>query len=94
MSEYDEKETVYNGVLAVEAGLIVGGSTKNQDGEEVTVYMQRLTWEGHDFLDSARDEGAWNHAKDAAAKSGGALSFDVLKSVLATYVKSKLGLGM
>lgn len=93
LSEYCEKEVVYNGVLAIEAGLIVGKSIQDHTGEEIAISILRLTWAGHDFLDSARDEGAWNHAKDAATKSGGALSFDVLKAVLTTYVKSKLGLG-
>lgn len=92
LCEYDDNEVIYNSVLAIEAGLIVGESIQDENGDEVTTFRRRLTWAGHDFLDSARDEGAWNHAKEAAAKSGGTLSFDVLKAVLTTYVKSKFGL--
>jgi hypothetical protein len=55
-----------------------------------TVNIQRLTWEGHEFLDSARNKEAWKHANEVAKKNGGVLSFEVLKTVLTTYIKSKL----
>ena len=91
LEKYDDKLVVYNTVLVIEAGLAIGITVKDQTGIEVSVTLMRLTWEGHDFLDSARDIGAWNHAKELAKKSGGSLSFGVLKAVLTGYVKSELG---
>lgn len=66
--------------LLHEAGLIDAIDFGDM-GEECWL-PQRLTWEGHDFLDAARDETRWNKAKEIAGAKGGALSFDVLKALL------------
>lgn len=41
----------------------------------------KLTWEGHEFLDAAREDTRWNKAKEVAAKTG-SLTFSMLKEVL------------
>jgi hypothetical protein len=49
----------------------------------------RLTWQGHEFLDAARDDTRWNKAKDAMAQVGGFV-FDVAKSLLIELMKQQL----
>ena len=44
--------------------------------------VQRLTWEGHDFLSKAREVSTWKRAKELIVAKGGPLTFDILKSVL------------
>jgi hypothetical protein len=51
-----------------------------------------LTWEGHEFLDAARNKTMWNRAKTALTTQGAGLSFDVMKALLLGYVKQELGL--
>ncbi len=51
-----------------------------------------LTWEGHEFIDAARNDGIWNKAKDLMIKETGGMSLDVLKTLL-TQLATKAVLG-
>ncbi len=64
--------------LVVERGLARGEPTLS--GWALT----GLTWEGHDFLDNARDSRVWKAAKDAA----GRFSFGVFTATLAEAAKA------
>lgn len=46
-------------------------------------HIARLTWQGHEFLDNARNEQAWNSARSQVARHGGSVSLGVLKQLLA-----------
>jgi len=50
-----------------------------------------LTWAGHDFLDAARNERAWEFAKRSISKVG-TVAFDVTKALLIQWAKQQLGL--
>ncbi len=70
--------------LLYEAGLIRGEkicSTSTPD-RIVKIIPFGLTWAGHDFTDSIKNDGIWNKAKDAVSSKLSGLPFDVLKAVL------------
>lgn len=50
-----------------------------------------LTWQGHEFLDAARDDKNWNTAKGLLAKAGG-FTLDVFKSVLVSLLRQQVEL--
>jgi hypothetical protein len=52
----------------------------------------RLTWEGHEFLEAARDDTRWNKAKDIIQEKGGSLTFDVIKALLVQLARQVVGL--
>jgi|TARA_B110000093_G_scaffold133925_1_gene143340 hypothetical protein len=52
-----------------------------------------LTWQGHEFIEAARNDGIWNKAKDIMLKKTGGMSLDVLK-VLLTDLAKKAVLGV
>ena len=52
-------------------------------------YLVRLTWEGHEFIDNARNESVWTKAKEKA----GSASFTVLKQLLVELAKQALKFG-
>jgi hypothetical protein len=52
----------------------------------------RLTWDGHEFLDSIRDDSVWSAVKKRLAPIGGSVSIGVLRAVAVEVVKSRLGL--
>jgi len=75
-----EQSTIsYHAQLLYEAGYIDGYERKTQAGN--TIYPQRLTWEGHEFLDAAREKKIWDKAKEAMNATG-SFSFSVLKAIL------------
>jgi hypothetical protein len=49
--------------------------------------LKRLTWEGHEFLDKAKNEKVWNKAKSIIKEKGISLSLDALKIALTESVK-------
>ncbi|SRR6266545_1190172 len=81
------EELYYNAQQAHDAGLIearfLRGSTE--------FHVLRLTYQGHEFLDAARNETLWARAKETVTKNTGALTLEGLKIALAALVKHALG---
>ena len=85
----------YHLLLLHEAELIAGLVVVECDnGELITqiVSKPRLTWIGHEFLDTARDETIWNQAKERVGKSVGTVAMSVLSALLIEISKRQLGL--
>lgn len=53
------------------------------------IEVERLTWEGHDFLDSVRDPKVWSKTKGYLSKVG-SVGFDVLKDVAKAVAKDQI----
>jgi hypothetical protein len=71
----DPARLVYHVMLLAEAGLIIARDMTNTSG--MAWMPVRLTWEGHEFLDKARDEGIWRKAVELAKeKTGGVCSVE------------------
>jgi hypothetical protein len=51
-----------------------------------------LTSLGHDFIDSARNDTVWSHAKEKVKTVGGSVSLAIFQQVLNSLVKSTLGM--
>lgn len=51
-----------------------------------------LTWQGHEFLDTARNETIWNKAKGRLTEVTGGWSLELLKAYLLFEGKRQLGI--
>ena|ERR1035437_490631 len=91
LSGYTKEQIIYHGALLVEAGLVHGTVVDALSGL-AGVQMIRLTWEGHEFLDAARNEALWKKVAAASLKIGGGLTLPLAKALLAKYAKELLGL--
>jgi hypothetical protein len=84
---HDGLEIAYHIQIVAEAGFI--------EAEELTsntIYdwrAKRLTWDGHEFLDTVRDTETWNEVKSGAAKAGAA-SLQFLWEIGKEIAKQKL----
>lgn len=58
-SDYSDAEIGYHPTLLIEAGLV-----KGKTGVEVMPAINRLTWQGHEFLPDIRDPGVWAKTKE------------------------------
>jgi Hypothetical protein (DUF2513) len=84
----DPAEVVEHVHLLVERGLVRGVPARSGG---YTHYLDpNLTWEGHDFIVSARDDSTWARAKRTILERGGALVFEVLKQTLADLAKGQI----
>ena len=86
----NDAEITYHVMLLAEAGLIEARNLSAYDGIRWT--PTRLTWQGHDFLDAAKNETIWQKAKKYVQDKGGAVTFEVLKAVLAQTALKQVGL--
>lgn len=94
---WTEEQIQYHVVLLAEAGFIeasVNGVPDNEDPSlaHVIYSVRRLTYKGHEFLDTVRDPAIWRKVKEKA-KAAGAMTLPVIAQVGAAFIKSQLGLG-
>ena len=89
----DAKEVSYHVMLLHEAGLIVGQDLSTSDGLEWL--PKRLTYKGHEFLDTVRDGEVWRRTKAGAEKAGVAglgVLLELGKAYGKEVLKEKLGI--
>ena len=87
---FEKADEAYNAALLKDAGLIVGSITPGGLGSIVRVEANRLTWEGHEFLDSARNDTIWNKAKERIIKPGVSWTFAILGEFLKAEAQRQL----
>jgi hypothetical protein len=81
-----ENEISYHVMLLHEAGLLEALDLSTLSG--VCWKPQRLTYNGHQFLDAARSDTVWQKAKSWAQKTTGTPTLEGLKLVLPHVVKA------
>jgi len=90
--EFSVEERAYHVQLLIDAGLVEGIVRKGPQGAFTGAIVSRLTWDGHDFLQSVREDTVWNKAKEQVLKPGASWTFDILKEWAKYELKKKLGL--
>ncbi len=89
--DYTQEQIGYHAYLLGEAGLAVVNNDTGIGEKTPRARVIRLTWAGHEFLDSARERQIWNQAKDMVKKIGGA-SLPIWLNLLNELAKKQLGL--
>src|SRR5690349_5645556 len=80
---YTDLEIGYHMILLHEAGYLRCEIERTKSSNRVIkVHPFSLTWQGHDFLDAARNDKVWKKALSLGQKKLGSLPFDVLNSLL------------
>lgn len=90
VDEHDRYDVTYHLRLLESKGLIEGIDVSTHDGPKF--WPRCLTWEGHEFLENAKNETVWQQTKKRLAEAGGSASFEVIKALL-TQVAFKVVLG-
>ena len=91
--DIDKTIAIYHLNLMEQAGLTENNIKYVSDGP-YWVYSQ-LTWEGHDFLDSIKNDTIWDKTKESIKSKGleiGQVSFNVLKDYVVIRLREKLGM--
>lgn len=82
---YDEPTVARHFALLEEAGFIDANLARYEGRGALQGTVERLTWAGHEFLDTTRNETVWNRTKELVKEKSGSASFEVFKA-LATEV--------
>lgn len=92
LAAYSNEQIVYHKNLLIEAGLVAGAVSKNSVGYPTAAHVIRLTWAGHEFLDSARNEGIWRKAIARLGDIGSTVSVALLQEFLTKLLRQQLKL--
>jgi hypothetical protein len=70
--------------------LLIDGEVLDGEREQSGGFVARkLTWAGHDFLDSVRDPKIWSATKDKVKKAGG-FTIDIIAGAAKETIKHEL----
>ena len=89
---YTQEQINYHAGLLIEAGLAEGQGLCTMGDPTPKYTLFKLTWNGHEFLDAARDDGRWKTAMAKVAEMGGTVTIGVLQSILVAVMKVKFGI--
>jgi len=92
LSAYTEAQQVEHSTLLIEAGLVHGQVIEDGQGMPTGTNVLRLTWAGHEFLASARNETIWKKADDQINKAGVSVTVSILQELLKQLLKQSLGM--
>jgi hypothetical protein len=87
---YTNEQIQYHLGLIYQAGLIDAEPAGSFEGASWIV--KGLTWNGHEFVEAARDKNRWQKAKDIVLDKVGSLAFSHLLPVLLDLGLQRLGL--
>jgi len=81
--ERDKDQLLEHLELLIDASLLEGQVARSsmRGPRVLKVQVERLTWEGQEFLETIRNEQVWGRIKKHLAEKGGGISFEVLKSL-------------
>ena len=85
LPDADDQVVSYHIMILNEAGLLVGIDVS--DNERIRWLAVRLTWDGHDFVEAARDDTRWAKAKRTITERGGVMLVEVLKQLLVQFAR-------
>ena len=92
LKDYDKADIAYTLVILKEGGF-VDANISQTDSIIANIVINRLTYSGHEYLQSIKDNTNWNKVKSVATKLGAySLSFvgDIAKSVLSSAIQAAL----
>ena len=82
----------YNVGLMHDADLVDARVISNSQGLPAQAAILKITWEGHDFLDAAKDDTIWNTVKAKVLAPGVSWTVSIFMDYLKLEAKKKLGL--
>lgn len=90
--KFSVQERAYHVQLLIDAGLVEGTARRDAKGDFTGAVVSRLTWAGHDFLQSIRDDTLWKKAREHVLKPGASWTFDILKEWARHELRQRLSL--
>jgi len=94
---YSHEQIAYNAYLLIEAGLAEGKteppvSDGNGGTRPTGKYLRNLTWQGHEFLDSVKNDAVWKKVLDYVQDKGGSAPFNSIALLAVSFAKEYFGL--
>ena len=88
LQNHSREEISYHLQLLADAGLVRIKDMSDSSGLDFWVYG--LTWNGHEFLEAAKDTKRWDAAKKYLKDKAGSLPFSILQNVLLKIITGEI----
>lgn len=83
---YTMDQVAYHCSLLYDGGLIKDYKAQYGSGELSMFSVSGLTWKGHEFLDTIRNDTVWKKTKDTIVKRGLSTTVEVIKNVATEFL--------
>lgn len=90
ISDASRDLVIYNVVLLDEAGLIIADWEELSDYRLIVNAIHRLTWEGHEFLDAAKNKGVWNKTREYLRQRSSDVPFHIFQNLLIKFLNEAI----
>jgi hypothetical protein len=87
---YEEAKIAYHMHLLAQAGLVDFEPELSKTGRIIRAHVIGLNWANHEFLDSVRSDKVWRRLLKYAQEKGGALPFDLVKTLAIELLKKSI----
>ena len=91
LKDYTTDELMYTTEKLSEADFLICDNSIEIDDEYPIMLVNSITYKGHQFLDSIRDDKIWKNTKKTISKLASA-SLPIIQEVASSLIKSSLGL--
>ncbi len=88
---YTQAQVGYHVKLLYQAGLVEAIDLSSMNNIDYFI-PKSITWQGHEFLENARNDTIWEKAKSIALEKVGGLTLSTLQPLLVKLTKQALGL--
>ena len=88
---YTMKEVAYHCRLLHQHGFVDDYREEYGDDELVDFGVGELTWEGHEYLDTVRDDSFWSKTKQLLLDKGIPLTLETVKAATNTLIAETIG---
>lgn len=82
IEDHDQELINYQIHLMDQANLVNAEIIRVGANEIADAEILEMTWNGHEFLDAAKNETIWKKTKELIKEHGGSVPFEVLQSLL------------
>lgn len=92
MAEVEDRVLLAHLEMMIAGGLVNGKITQPHGSRGAVIIISDLTWEGHEWISTVRDQDVWERTRATLQEKSGAFSFELAKAVAAHLVRLQLGL--
>ena len=89
---YTQVEISYHVKMLSDAGFVTAQNLTTQN-DGLCWMPKSLTWEGHEFLDTIKNDTVWRKTTEFVIETGGAISVETLTAVATGLAKAHFGIG-
>jgi hypothetical protein len=90
--DWDITEIKYHLQLINDVGFISANIQYDNGDSSPHILIDRMSWNGHEFLDNTRNESVWKETVKVVKEKGGSMAIGILTQVAASLAKQHMGL--